>query len=80
MKNLKYHRNPGVTRVLKTRSFKNFNSANFCDDLLRNADWRVVTDADDVDVACNAFNDIVNSFSNKHAPRVSHQVNNKSPP
>jgi len=66
-------------KLINTRSFKNFNSAKFCEDL-SNADWSTVINVDDIDIACDSFSKIINNISDKHAPVVSHRVSEKTSP
>ena len=65
--------------IVKSRSFKNFDSAKFCEDL-RKANWCTVINADDIDIACDSFSNIINKVSDKHAPVVSHRVSERSSP
>ena len=63
---------------MKTRSFKNFNEKDFCDDL-RRANWNEVTGAENIDSACENFIKIVNTTTDRHAPKVTHRVSNQTP-
>jgi len=68
----------GIGNILKTRSFKNFNEKTFCDDL-RRANWDEVTNAVNIDIACENFIEIVNTITDRHAPKVAHRVSNRTP-
>jgi len=65
--------------VLKTRTFKNFESEKFCNDL-RNADWSNVIGSNDIDSVCENFTKITNKITDMNAPLVSHRISSKTPP
>jgi hypothetical protein len=65
-------------KVLKSRTFKNFDSDNFCNDL-RSADWSEVINTNDIDSACDNFTKITNNISDRHAPYATHRVSKKTP-
>ena len=66
--------------TVETRSFNNFNVQHFCA-YLKNADWKKVTQATNVDTMLNDFIDIVNEVADRSASGVNkHRISSKSPP
>ena len=66
-------------RVVKTRSYKNFNNEAFLDDL-GNIDWSGVLNTTDIDLATENFNSNVLTVLNRHAPLIERRVPESSPP
>ena len=62
-------------RTITTRSYKNFSSTDFLADLEK-CDWSSVIDNNDLDSACENFNQTLLSVVDKHAPLKTHRVRN----
>jgi hypothetical protein len=63
----KWNRPKGVPKTIKFRSFKNFNSAQFLQEL-KDTDWSNVTECNDLDFAVMLFNEKVLKVANRYAP------------
>ena len=62
-------------KTVTTRSFKHFSVDNFLADLEK-CDWNPVINNDDLDSACENFNNTLLSVTDKHAPLKTHRVRN----
>ena len=66
-------------RIIKTRSFKNFNQDLFLEDL-GNLDWSRMMTSENVDEAADIFNSNVLEVLDHHAPMVERRIRHDSPP
>ena len=65
-------------KILKTRSYRKFDSSLFHDDL-NNTDWNFVFQADNPEIAWCCFKDKFKQISDKHAPLVEVRVKGNQP-
>ena len=67
------------SKTIKCRSFKNFNSVNYINDL-QNLDWSTFYNSSDINEACLIFNQNICKIADSHAPFISIRVKGKSEP
>lgn len=65
-------------KVIKSRSFRNFNKENFLYDL-HSVNWNEILNKDNLDTACNIFNEFVTNIIDQHAPIKSSRVKGNCP-
>ena len=70
---------PAPSRTIRRRSYKNFNSENFLEELSQ-ADWGTVYFCQDLDIAVDTFTRIFREVLDKHAPWVVFQQRKKFTP
>ncbi|XP_057316787.1 uncharacterized protein LOC130657807 [Hydractinia symbiolongicarpus] len=65
-------------KVIKSRSFKNFNKENFLYDL-HSVNWNEILNKDNLDTGCNIFNEFVTNKIDQHSPIKSSRVKGNCP-